>query len=48
MILWDLRAEDPFPPVLQIYHINKDTTPDGSHHQAKHQVMLLIQGSFQT
>ena len=45
---WDLKAEDLYHPGLQIYHINKDTTHDESHRQAKHQVMLLIQGSFQT
>ena len=45
---WDLKAEDLSHPGLQIYHINKDTTPDESHRQAKHQVMLLIQASFQT
>ena len=48
MILWDHKAEDLFHPALQIYHINKDTTPDESHHQAKHQVMLLIQENFKT
>ena len=46
MIPWDLKAEDLFPPVHQIYHINKDITPDGSHHLVKRQVMLLIQDSF--
>jgi len=48
MKLWDLRAEDLSHRGLQICHINKDTTPDESHHQVKLQAMLLIQASFQT
>ena len=46
MKLWDLKAEDRFPRVLQIFPINKDTIRDGSHHQAKHQVMLRILSSI--
>ena len=44
---WDLRAGDPFHPVLRICHINKDIILDESLRQVKHKVILVIQDRFQ-
>ena len=46
MKLWGHKAGDRYRRVRRIYPINKGTIRDGSHHQAKHQVMLRILSSI--